>query len=109
MKKVLLTLLVSLCFGVIGIMWIGCSEDGMNPGDGLAGGQERFIDNGDGTVTDADTGLMWEKKTGTVGISVLCDSTDTCPDPHDVNNLYTWSRTGTVFDGGGRAQCSWCS
>ncbi|TMA85936.1 MAG: DUF1566 domain-containing protein, partial [Deltaproteobacteria bacterium] len=27
----------------------------------------RFVDNGDGTVTDNETGLIWEKKTGTVG------------------------------------------
>ena len=27
----------------------------------------RFVDNGDGTVTDYQTCLMWEKKTGTVG------------------------------------------
>jgi len=59
----------------------------------------RFSDNCDGTISDADTGLMCEKKTGTVGQPVTCDSTDTCPDPHDVNNTYTWSSTGVDFDG----------
>jgi hypothetical protein len=61
----------------------------------------RFMDNCDGTITDADTGLMWEKKTGTVGTSVGCNSADQCPDPHDVNNTYSWSSssTGTDFDG----------
>ena len=44
----------------------------------LAG--ERFVDNLDGTVTDTQTGLMWEKKTDG-GI-------------HDKDNNYTWS-TGT--------------
>jgi hypothetical protein len=40
---------------------------------------QRFTDNGDGTVTDHQTGLMWEKKTpaGSGGV-------------HDVNNKYTW-------------------
>ena len=28
----------------------------------------RFVDNGDGTVTDNQTGLQWEKKTTTVGV-----------------------------------------
>lgn len=51
----------------------------------------RFIDNGDGTLTDNSTGLMWEKKTGTVGIPRDCSRTP-CPDPHDVNNSYDWCR-----------------
>jgi predicted heme/steroid binding protein len=48
----------------------------------------RFIDNGDGTVTDTTTALMWEKKTTDGSV-------------HDVGNTYTWS-TGTGdynFDG----------
>jgi hypothetical protein len=54
---------------------------------------QRFTDNGDGTVTDHQSGLMWEKKTtaGSGGV-------------HDVNNKYTWQNTldpiladGTVF------------
>jgi hypothetical protein len=43
----------------------------------------RFIDNGDGTVTDLDTGLQWELK----------DHEDGSPDywnPHDADNEYTW-------------------
>jgi hypothetical protein len=50
----------------------------------------RFEDCGDGTVADHQTGLQWEKKTGTVGTAVFCD-TVTCTDPHDVNNRYQWS------------------
>ena len=42
----------------------------------------RFVDNGDGTVTDNKTGLMWEKKT---------DS--------NVGDTYTWSRSGAAPDG----------
>ncbi len=56
----------------------------------------RFVDNGDGTVTDNQTGLMWEKKTGTVtvGPTVFCDfnpdSGGTCSDLHNVRNVYDW-------------------
>ncbi|MGH6835393.1 MAG: DUF1566 domain-containing protein [Methylocella sp.] len=46
---------------------------------------QRFTDNGDGTVTDHQTGLMWEKKTpaGSGGV-------------HDVNNKYTWCNGGNT-------------
>lgn len=37
----------------------------------------RFVDNGDGTVTDNETGLVWEKKDDLGGI-------------HDKDNVYTW-------------------
>ena len=52
----------------------------------------RYRDNDDGTVTDFDTGLQWERK----------DSSDTTayfPNPHDFDNLYTWSATGELADG----------
>jgi len=54
-------------------------------------GGERFQDNGDGTITDRQTGLMWEKKDDSGGV-------------HDQDNQYTWSAlvggvTGTNFDG----------
>jgi len=58
----------------------------------------RFEDCGDGTVADHQTGLQWEKKTGTLGSPVYCDTVP-CPDPHDVNNNYSWSFTGTDPDG----------
>jgi hypothetical protein len=59
----------------------------------------RFEDCGDGTVADHQTGLQWEKKTGTyVSPGVYCDL-EPCPDPHDVNNRYAWSSTGTNPDG----------
>jgi hypothetical protein len=38
---------------------------------------QRFIDNGDGTLTDRQSGLMWEKKTSTGG------------GVHDVSGRYT--------------------
>jgi hypothetical protein len=56
---------------------------------GLAHAQ-RFTDNGDSTVTDHQTGLMWEKKTP-AGSGV-----------HDVNKKYTWSN-GTDFVPSGTA------
>ncbi len=67
----------------------------------------RFVDNGDGTITDLGTGLMWEKKTGTLGSTVFCSDSIACPDPHNVTNLYQWSSSqrgssGTLFDGGAK-------
>jgi hypothetical protein len=47
----------------------------------------RFVDNGDGTVTDHQTDLIWEKKVA--GTSCL----------HCVNDSYTWSSSGTAPDG----------
>jgi len=48
-----------------------------------AGTSCRYLDNGDGTVSDLNTGLMWEQKTGTVG-------TPNPSDVHNVNNTYSW-------------------
>jgi hypothetical protein len=49
----------------------------------------RYVDNGDGTVTDNSTGLMWERKTGGANPS-SCPGNSTT-DVHDVNNCYTWN------------------
>jgi len=53
-----------------------------------------FRDNGDGTITDDSTGLMWEKKDGPRrGADMTV---------HDVNGVYFWSApgvTGTEPDG----------
>ena len=48
--------------------------------------EARYVDNGDGTVTDSNTGLQWEKKTDDDSV-------------HDKDNTYTWSATGTPPDG----------
>lgn len=40
----------------------------------------RFVDNGDGTVSDTKTGLMWEKKSGDNDTGI-----------HGQGNTYTWS------------------
>jgi hypothetical protein len=46
-------------------------------GDVQAGAARSYTDNGDGTITDNATGLMWEKKDQSGGI-------------HDRRNVYTW-------------------
>jgi hypothetical protein len=48
----------------------------------------RWEDNGDQTVTDNLTGLVWEKKGS-------ADATPNPADPNDVDNVYTW----TAVDG----------
>ncbi len=53
----------------------------------------RLVDNGDGTVSDLNTYLMWEKTTGTVGV-ILAD-----PPVTDVNNFYSWSNGDNLADG----------
>lgn len=55
-----------------------------------AGTSCRFMNNGDGTVSDLDSGLIWEKKDDLGGV-------------HDKDNTYSWTTgspygpTGTVF------------
>lgn len=53
-------------------------------GEVRAGGPERlfFVENGDGTITDNTTGLMWEMKDMSGGI-------------HDAGYGFTWSTTAT--------------
>jgi hypothetical protein len=55
-------------------------------GDVQAGVARSFTDNGDGTITDNATGLMWEKKDLADGI-------------HGVFNTYTWSAGTNQMDG----------
>ncbi|MFI5364318.1 MAG: DUF1566 domain-containing protein [Candidatus Binatia bacterium] len=45
----------------------------------------RFVDNGDGTVTDTEDGLVWEKKDAAGGL-------------HDMNAVYGWSGVCTISD-----------
>jgi hypothetical protein len=61
------------------------------PDDGAvrAGAPLRYTDNGDGTVTDDNTGLMWEVKN------------DDAPSLHDKDATYRWSGDGsqeTIWD-----------
>lgn len=52
----------------------------------------RFVDNGDGTICDHLTGLMWEKKDAE-------DGTENFNNPHDVDNRYKLSISGVAPDG----------
>ena len=59
------------------------------PGDGAGHGAAlSYMNNGDGTATDNNTGLMWEVKDDAGGV-------------HDVANTYTWTSTpgGTAANG----------
>jgi len=49
-----------------------------------AGSALSYTDNGDGTITDNVTGLMWEKKDDSGGI-------------HDKDNVYTWGMTSAPY------------
>jgi hypothetical protein len=55
-------------------------------------GVPRFVDNGDGTVTDNLTTLVWEQKDS-------LNSTPNYADPHDADNYYTWSTGDNNEDG----------
>jgi len=52
-----------------------------------AGGPLSYRDNGDGTISDLNTGLMWEKKSADGSLQ-------------DVNKTFVWSSpvTDTVWD-----------
>ncbi|MFH0350908.1 MAG: DUF1566 domain-containing protein, partial [Chromatiales bacterium] len=56
-------------------------------GDLEAGATLSYTDNGDGTITDNNTGLQWEKKSddGTI---------------HDKDNIYTWEEAFAVHVAG---------
>lgn len=59
-------------------------------GDIQAGAELRYVDNGNGTITDLNTGLMWEK---------LCDEDPpgaTCSADHDVDTTYNWDNAFDV-------------
>jgi len=71
----------------------------LGTGDCPADPPARFEDTGL-TVIDRETGLEWEKKTGTVGEESSCPGAASCGDPHNVNNMYSWSNSGALFDGG---------
>jgi len=62
------------------------------PGDGAGHGRQlSYTNNGDGTITDNVTGLMWEQTTGVPGTMTAN------PPVTDVNRTYTWSGANTAF------------
>ena len=72
-----------------------------------AGAPLSYVDNGDGTITDRNTGLMWEKK-------VKLDSSRDPADLHDADNCYPWdgrcaathAACGTDSDCGANGPCN---
>jgi len=73
MRKISLTVIACALLLCVGTAQAQCVEQCAK-----APAQQRFVDNGDGTITDTCTNLMWEKKTTEAG-------------RHDVNNTYLWS------------------
>ena len=73
------------CWNTVGTV-IACAGTGQD-GDVKAGAALSYTDNGDGTITDNNTGLMWEKKSddGTI---------------HDKDTTYTWTNAFAVFIAG---------
>jgi len=65
---------------------IACSGTGQD-GQIQAGGALAYADNGDGTITDLNTHLMWEKKDQSGSIQ-------------DESTLYTWADALSTFIGG---------
>jgi len=64
---------------------IPCAGTGQD-GDIQAGADLSYTDNGDGTIRDNVTGLMWEKK-----------DNNNVGGIHDKDNTYTWSQAFSVF------------
>lgn len=82
-------------FGVVGTLAGGGSAQVLktgqttsygsgSDGDLQKGVSRSFTDNGDGTITDNATGLMWEKKSNDGGI-------------HDLDNTYTWGMNSSPY------------
>jgi hypothetical protein len=65
---------------------IACSGTGQD-GQIQAGGALAYVDNGDGTISDLNTHLMWEKKSADGSI-------------HDKSNEYVWAAAFSTFIGG---------
>lgn len=100
----------TLYLGLLGMVTVATAEQGQNsqqggqnsqqegqnsqedtciifPGDGQTGPALSYTDRPNGTFTDKNTGLQWEKKTTTPG-SV-----------HNVTNTYSWSNSAPAADG----------
>ena len=68
---------------VLSLMTIAAVVGVLGYGDVVA--KERFVDNGDGTITDNETDLQWEKKS------------DICPGVHCFSNTFTWFNARDSF------------
>ncbi len=76
-----LTVLVALVVLMLGVMAIG------NPARAEDKEKKRFVDNGDGTITDRRSGKMWEKKVDSGG---MVGRTTCLSAPHDINTRCRW-------------------
>jgi hypothetical protein len=65
----------TLCYDGLGNA-IACPGSGQD-GELRSGLARAYVDNGDGTITDSDTGLMWERLINDGSV-------------HDVDNTYSW-------------------
>ena len=72
------------CWDSGGIV-VACGGTG-HDGDVRAGAPLAYTDNGDGTISDLNTGLMWEKK-----------DDDNTGGLHDRDDTYTWDDTFSIF------------
>ncbi len=79
-----------------------CTNELCAPCTPLISPSPRYVDNLDGTVTDRGACLVWEMKNGGGGDASPCPGGASCDNPHDVDNLYTWSDSGSDFDGGAK-------
>lgn len=61
-----------------------------------AGATLSYTDNGDGTITDNNTGLEWEKKSDDEAFN----DNDNTTFPHDKDNAYTWNNAFAVHVAG---------
>ena len=78
---------VLVCSGVLAVVLTitpGIAQSQGRGGAPAPSAAGRFVDNGDETITDTMTGLMWEKKTTAVG------SGPSTMDVRDVDNRFTW-------------------
>ena len=86
------------------VLLIGCMLSGET-----ALAQGRYVDNGDNTVTDTKTGLMWQKRKGPIlpqrEAARFCSSTRLggysdwrLPNMHELLNLVDYSRYGPALD-----------
>ncbi|MBI3785887.1 MAG: DUF1566 domain-containing protein [Deltaproteobacteria bacterium] len=74
------------CSAASGGAVVPCAGTGQD-GEIRAGAPFSYNDNGDGTITDLNTGLVWEKKSDDGSI-------------HDKDNTYSWGNTFSVFIAG---------
>ncbi len=75
------------CTAQYAATWIKLQKIGVAPCTG-----SRFVDQGNGTVIDNLTTLVWEQKRNLNG-------TPSISDVHDADNSYAWTLSGTAADG----------